>query len=112
VKEIRKRNPGSFMSSYDLGSEVGTPGTKCILLSLYVIQERGNRPATFISCIIIKKGKAILVTGLRGPEGCETSRLPHFLDNRLTDGGKIVRLTPRPPFTPQEDSWYSFLLGT
>jgi hypothetical protein len=42
--------------------------------------------------------------------GRETSRLPHFLDNRLTDGGKVVSLTRRPPFTPQEDSWYSFLL--
>jgi hypothetical protein len=32
------------------------------------------------------------------------------LDSRLTDGGKVVSLTRRPPFTPQEDSWYSFLL--
>jgi hypothetical protein len=29
----------------------------------------------------------------------ETSRFPHFLDNRLTDGGKVVSLTRRPPFT-------------
>jgi hypothetical protein len=49
------------------------------------------------------KRKAIPVTGRGGPQGCETSRLPHFLDNRLTR---------RPPFTPQEDSWYSFLLET
>jgi hypothetical protein len=48
--------------------------------------------------------KVILVTG------CETSRLPHFLDNRLKYGGEVVRLTRRPPFTPQENSWYSFLL--
>jgi hypothetical protein len=38
------------------------------------------------------------------------SRLPHFLDNRLRDGGEIVSLTYRPPFTSQEGSWYSFLL--
>jgi hypothetical protein len=38
------------------------------------------------------------------------SRLPHFLENRLTDGGEVVSLTRRPPFTPQEDFWYSFLL--
>jgi hypothetical protein len=44
--------------------------------------------------------------------GYETSRLPHFLDIRLTDGGKVVSLTRRPPFTPHVDSWYSFLLDT
>jgi hypothetical protein len=48
------------------------------------------------------KGKAILVTGSGGPWGCETSRFAHFLDSRLTDGGKVVSLTFRPPFTPQE----------
>jgi hypothetical protein len=62
-------------------------------------------------CVVAKvKGKTIPLTGHEGPSGCETSRLPHFLDNQLTDGGKVVRLTRRPPFTPQEDSWYSFLL--
>jgi hypothetical protein len=43
-------------------------------------------------------------------KGCETSRLPHFLDNRLTDGADVVSLTRRPPFIPREDSWYTFLL--
>jgi hypothetical protein len=32
------------------------------------------------------------------------------LDNRLTDGGEVVSLTGRPPFTPQEDSCYSIFL--
>jgi hypothetical protein len=37
--------------------------------------------------------------------------MPHFLDNRFTDGGEAVTLT-RPPAAlyPQEDSWYSFML--
>jgi hypothetical protein len=35
------------------------------------------------------KRKAILVTGLGGPCSCETSRLPHFIDNRLWDYGQI-----------------------
>jgi hypothetical protein len=35
---------------------------------------------------------------------------PFSLDNRLTDGGKVVCFTHWLPFTPQEDSWYSFLL--
>jgi hypothetical protein len=63
---------------------------------------------------VVKKkteGKAIPVTGREGPLGCGTSRLPQFLDNRLTDGGEVVSLTRRPPFTPQHDSWYSFLLA-
>jgi hypothetical protein len=38
--------------------------------------------------------------------------LPLAIANRLTDGGKVVSPTRRPPFTPQEDSWYSFLLET
>jgi hypothetical protein len=53
---------------------------------------------------------AIPVTGREGPYGCEMSRLPHFLDNWLMDGGEVVSLMRRPPFTPQADSWYSFLL--
>jgi hypothetical protein len=34
------------------------------------------------------------------PIGFETSRLPHFLDNRLTDGGEFVSLTCRPLLPP------------
>jgi hypothetical protein len=39
-----------------------------------------------------RNGKAIPVTGRGGPYGCETSRIPHFLDNRLTDGAEVVSL--------------------
>jgi hypothetical protein len=53
---------------------------------------------------MLKIGKAIPVIG------CETSRLPHFPDNLLTDGGEVVSLTLRQTYSPQEDSWYSFLL--
>jgi hypothetical protein len=48
---------------------------------------------------LIEKGKAILVTVRGGSQGCETSRFPHFLDNRLADGGEVVSLTRRPLFT-------------
>jgi hypothetical protein len=48
-----------------------------------------------------RKGKAVPVTGRGGPQGCETSRLPHFLDKQLTVGGAVVSLTRRPPFTPR-----------
>jgi hypothetical protein len=61
-------------------------------------------------CTEIKKSKAIPVTGLGGSQVCETSRIPHFLDNRLADGGEVFSLKRRPLFTPKEESWYSFLL--
>jgi hypothetical protein len=48
------------------------------------------------------KGKAIPVTRRERPQGYETSRLPHFLDNQLTDGGDVVSLTLRPPYTPRK----------
>jgi hypothetical protein len=72
----------------------------------FPVQIKTILKSSYISC----KGKAIPVTGRGDPLVCETSRLLHFLDNRLTDGGEVVSLTCRPPFTPQEDSWYSFLL--
>jgi hypothetical protein len=53
------------------------------------------------------KGKAIYVTGPGGPSVCETSRLPHFLDNILIDGGE-VSLKRRPPFAPRKISGTHF----
>jgi hypothetical protein len=56
-----------------------------------------------------KKGKAIPVIGCEGPEGCETSRVPHYLANQLIDG-EVVSLMCLLPFIPQKNSWYSFVL--
>jgi hypothetical protein len=42
------------------------------------------------------EGRAIPVTGSRGPWRCEMLTLPHFLDNRLTDGGEAVSLMHQP----------------
>jgi hypothetical protein len=41
---------------------------------------------------ITVKSKPITVTGRGGPSGCETSRLPHFLDSPLTDGARFSAL--------------------
>jgi hypothetical protein len=43
-------------------------------------------------------GNAIPVTGFGGPQDCRTSRLPHFLDNGVTDGSEVVSLTWWTPF--------------
>jgi hypothetical protein len=41
----------------------------------------------------------------------ETSKLPHFLENQLTDGDEIVSLTRQlAALYPQEDFWCSLLL--
>jgi hypothetical protein len=37
------------------------------------------------------------------------SSLPHFLDNRLTDGGEVVSLMRRPPFNPMKVPGTHFL---
>jgi hypothetical protein len=37
-------------------------------------------------------GKVFPVAGRGGPQGCEMSRLPYFLDNKLTDGDEAVSL--------------------
>jgi hypothetical protein len=66
-----------------------------------------------IIVMLIDKSKAIPATDRGDQYCCEMSRLPHFLDNRLTDGGEAVSLTRRPAArNPQENSWYSFLLET
>jgi hypothetical protein len=54
----------------------------------------------FSSWVLLVKCKDVLVTDRGGPLDCETLRLPHFLDNRLTDDGEVVSLTRRPSFTP------------
>jgi hypothetical protein len=45
---------------------------------------------------------AIPLTGFEGLQGCEMLRMPHCLDNRLTDGGEVVGTTNRPRSTPQK----------
>jgi hypothetical protein len=36
------------------------------------------------------KSRAIPVTGRGGLEGCEMLKIPHCLDNRFIDGGKVI----------------------
>jgi hypothetical protein len=50
------------------------------------------------------------VTGRGGLWGCEMLRIPHCLDSRLTDGGKVFSPTHRPSSTPQKH--YSSASGT
>jgi hypothetical protein len=49
--------------------------------------------------MISKKGKAISIKGHGKPRGCETSRLPHFLDIQVTDGDEFVSINRQSHFT-------------
>jgi hypothetical protein len=49
----------------------------------------------------VSNSKDIPVPGRGGPQGCKRLRLPHYLDKRLIDGGKVVSPTRRLHFTPR-----------
>jgi hypothetical protein len=73
----------------------------CSIKTIYMKDEHIKRLSTLlVVCIDIKKGEAVSVTGRGGPQSCEMLRLPHFLDSWLTNGGEVVSLMCRPPFTP------------
>jgi hypothetical protein len=47
-------------------------------------------------------GKAFLVTGRGSLQDCETSRIPHLLDNWVTDGSEVASFAHWQPFTPRK----------
>jgi hypothetical protein len=57
-----------------------------------------SRPV-YLGVMTLKK--SIPVTGRGGLQVCETLRIPHYLDIRLIDGGKVVSPTHRPRSTPR-----------
>jgi hypothetical protein len=71
------------------------------MMELIVVYSEHGVSAPYLDSIKIK-GKAIPVTGCGGLWGCDMLRIPHCLDNRLTDGGKVVSPTHWPHSTPQK----------
>jgi hypothetical protein len=57
--------------------------------------------------LVKSKSKVIPLTGLGGLQVCEMLRIPHCLDNWLTDGGKVVSPTQPPHFTPQKHYYFN-----
>jgi hypothetical protein len=74
---------------------VTTVSIVCFNIQNSVICPQG----AFMIFLMILTVKAIPVSGRGGPYSYETTRLQHFLDNRLTDGDKFVSPTHRPLFT-------------
>jgi hypothetical protein len=58
----------------------------------YINQIPSNNNLLMVKNWILEK-KTIPVAGRGGLQGCETLRIPHCLDNRLKDGGKVVSST-------------------
>jgi hypothetical protein len=69
------------------------------LNSSELLRGKSTSWSTSVSEFKIEK-KKVKISLLQAVESCERSRLPHFLDKQLTDGGKVVSPT-RWPFTPQ-----------
>jgi hypothetical protein len=51
---------------------------------------------------LLISGKSFPVTGLEGLQSCNTLRIPHCIEIRLTDGGKVFSSTHRQRSTPQK----------
>jgi hypothetical protein len=54
-----------------------------------------------------QKASIIPLTGRGDLYGCEMLRIPHCLDKRLIDGGKVVTPTHQPHFTPQKHYYFN-----
>jgi hypothetical protein len=59
-----------------------------------------SRPVVTGATEIVTKRQKIFGSNIK--KHCERSRLPHFLENQLTDGGEVVSLTYQLPFTSRK----------
>jgi hypothetical protein len=85
-------------------NSVSRGNNSVVFREIQLINRKSLFRITKTSGVYTVKGKAIPITGRGVPQGCETSRLPHFLDNRLIDGVEVVKLMHRPPFNPKKFS--------
>jgi hypothetical protein len=72
-------------------SSAETSATSRTLEPIYKIHGITPKKTTILILQGEGRGKAIPVTGHGGPKRFEMLRLPHFLDNQLTDGGGVVK---------------------
>jgi hypothetical protein len=98
--------PSSIRDSYRTQLEYVSKTYRCAnsLASEGVRALEGSKIASWPR-IIKKKCKVSPVTGRGGPHGCETLRLPHFVDNRLTDGAYEVADGPTYVLRDHPSGW-------
>jgi hypothetical protein len=68
---------------------------------VYVYITKVSVSAGFIKIMLVSKVKLSRNRPWR-PIDCKMLRIPHCLDNRLIDSGKVVSPTHQPHFTPQK----------
>jgi hypothetical protein len=84
-----------------------------VIINFVYIEDVSLETCKLVLCaarVNLKKCGNITVTGRGGLSGCKMSRIPHFLDNQITDGVEVVSLMRRQRFTPRKIFWYSFVL--
>jgi hypothetical protein len=110
--EWRGQGFRSFLQSLRTSNQVNNGFFQILFNELFIIiQTVAVSGGVSKQNMLATKGKAIPVADRGGPQGCETSRLSHFLDSRFTDRGEVVSLTrQQAALYPQEDSWYSFMI--
>jgi hypothetical protein len=78
------------------------------LSPMNVIMSRSYYPPSSFDHGKVKVKKAVPVTDRGGPQGCETSRFPYFLDNRLTMAVRLSALRAGRTLSP---GWFLVLIS-
>jgi hypothetical protein len=88
----------AFEDEYNFKDDFKSGVLSCLLRAKFLTGPAGPSHKGSPNTVTEKlsKSKAISVTGSGSLYGCKILRIPHCLDSRLTDGGKIVSPTHRP----------------
>jgi hypothetical protein len=82
---------------------LGSEKFEAVVFNIFFVSETpGYNFFPKVVGVYFKFKKAILIISCGGLYGYKMLMIPHFIDNRLTDGGKVVSPTHQPHFTPQK----------
>ena len=109
TKQIAKKNVGSFLiklfNRFHIGSHaiLLASNTGMVNWVIYFIW------CSSVTVLLCACKQAVPLQAWSGPEGSRKLGFPDFV-TMAQDGGKVVSLMHRQPYTPRKCSWYSFLL--